>query len=202
MPNYNTIITPEAGLPCTKDEADAIGERLRQAWEDGEDRFHGFTTSYEDGQLYLEAEESGTPGELPDDVLTQIGGLITRAGLPYLEFGSAFTCSRLVPGSHGGTAFRIYPDGSLVARVEVWPGEQKVTVLHIWHEHGDDITVHADAASAKAALVAYCRDWWSREADANPAMRQTPPEDDETLVAQYFEHVIDEGHEITEKVVQ
>lgn len=125
MPNYNTIITAEAGLPCTKEEADAIGERLRAAWEDGEDKFHGFTVSYEDGQSFLEAEESGTPGELPEDVLKQIGALIARAGRPYLEFGCAFTCSRLVPGSHGGTAFRIYPDGSLVDRIEMWPDDPK-----------------------------------------------------------------------------
>lgn len=84
--NYYTIVTPEAGLPCTAEEAAAIQELLADEQEDS----HGFTFVFEDGEGYLEADEVGEAG-------------------------------RLMPGSHGGTAFRIMADGRLVERIETWP---------------------------------------------------------------------------------
>jgi hypothetical protein len=117
MPNYNTIVTPAVGLPCTEGEANDIGAWLAEVAATS----CGFVFLFEDGLGYLEAEESGEWAELPAEALARIGTLITRAGLPYLECGVAFTCSRLLPGSHGGTAFRILADGTLVDRIETWP---------------------------------------------------------------------------------
>lgn len=78
------------------------------------------------GLGYLIAEEVGSWGELPEAVLQKIGTLIGKAGWEHWEFGAAFTASRLLSGAYGGTAFRIYKDGSIVDRIETWP--DKVTV--------------------------------------------------------------------------
>lgn len=115
--NYNTIVTPEVGLTCTAEEADEICDLLAES----EDDLHGFTFVFQDGQGYLEAEEVGTWSALPQAVLQKVAALLVRAGLPYLEFGAAFTAGRLVPGSHGGTAFRLMADGGIVERIETWP---------------------------------------------------------------------------------
>jgi hypothetical protein len=117
--NYYTLVTPERGVPCSQAEADALATILRESPDD--DGQHGFTVDYEGGEVYPVAEEVGEWTALPAVFLTRLGALIARAGLPYLEFGAAFTAGRLVAGAHGGTAFRIYPDGSLVNRVETWP---------------------------------------------------------------------------------
>jgi hypothetical protein len=116
--NYNTIVTPQQPLPCTPDEAVQIQRLLTQAEENEP---HGFRFLVESENGYLEAEETGNWDSLPDDVLDLVAGLIKRASLEFLEFGVAFTAGRMVPGSHGGTAFRIYADGSIVNRVETWP---------------------------------------------------------------------------------
>ena len=120
MANYNTIVTPEKELPCTQEQADTINAIL-DAWSANDDEFHGFTFTFESGAGYLEAEENGSWCDLPEAALVAIGKLISVAGLPYLEFGAAFTASRMIVGSHGGTAFRIYPDGTVVDRIETWP---------------------------------------------------------------------------------
>jgi len=115
--NYNTIVTPEEGLPCTKQEADEIEECLGVGEDD---ELHGFTVDFEDGLMYLVAEESGSWSQLPAEALEKVGALIRKAEKPYWEFGAAFTASRMVPGSHGGTAFRIMADGTVVDRTETW----------------------------------------------------------------------------------
>lgn len=127
--NYNTIVTPEEGLPCSKKEADAITILLEEEDPADDCESSGFQFVFEPpafgvgrrGMGYLEAEEYGTWDALPDAVLRRIGKLIARAGKPYLECGVAFTGSRMRVGSHGGTAFRIYADGSIVNRIESWP---------------------------------------------------------------------------------
>jgi hypothetical protein len=50
-----------------------------------------------------------------------IGTLIARAGMPHVEFGVALTCDKLRPGSHGGGAFRILPNGLIVYPEITWP---------------------------------------------------------------------------------
>jgi hypothetical protein len=120
MANYHTIVTGEKGIPCTPKEAEELDAELERAQIH---EHHGFSFKREDGPEglgYLEADENGTWSELPEKALKKIGELIARQEWPYLEFGAAFTCSRLIPGSHGGTAFRIYPDGTMVDRVEIW----------------------------------------------------------------------------------
>ena len=117
--NYNTIVTPEVGLPCTADEAVTI-QRFLKPRRSGNDE-HGFQFTYMNGMGYLEAEQSGQWEAIPIRALVAIGALIKKAGLPHLECGAAFTAERLMPGSTGGTAFRILPSGRIVQRVETWP---------------------------------------------------------------------------------
>jgi hypothetical protein len=117
--NYYTLVMADDGLPCTEAEADAI-DRILQATEEADEPC-GFSFEHSGDKGYLKAEENGNIDFVPDEALTKIGALVTRAGLPYLECGVSFTASRLVPGSCGGTAFRILPDGSVIARIETWP---------------------------------------------------------------------------------
>ncbi len=117
--NYYTIVAPERGLPCSQEDAQEIQRLLDEASD--QDDLHGFQFTHEGGEGYLVAEEVGSWSLLPDALLEKVGALIAKAGLEYLEFGAAFTAGRLVPGSHGGTAFRIYADGTVVERIETWP---------------------------------------------------------------------------------
>ena len=107
---------------CTTHDVLQIGSQKEPVVCDGADEIHGFITEWsDDGNLWIGAEENGVWSCLPDAALVKIGALVARKGLAFLEFGVAFTCSRAVPGSAGGTAFRIYPDGTIVNRVETWP---------------------------------------------------------------------------------
>lgn len=126
MANYYTIVTPNQALPCTAEEANAI----RLALLDGYD-CHGFTFNYFPplrdepfagvGEGVLCAEEMADLSELPDDALAMIGDLITRVGLPWLQFGVAHTCSKVRVGSHGGTSFRILASGTIEEPALIWP---------------------------------------------------------------------------------
>jgi hypothetical protein len=118
MANYNTIVVPTEGLTCTEGEANDIGAHLYEA-DQGEEP-HGFRFDYEQGDGYLIAEENGNLDNLPKVALDMIAAIISRNGEPFWEFGVAFTCSRMIAGAFGGTAFRIYPDGTIVNRTETW----------------------------------------------------------------------------------
>ncbi len=123
MANNYEQVTAAKTITCTQEEADKLKEILEKA-EEEDDICHGFTFDYGEphgDQLYLYAEENGTPGALPDEALDLIGELVKKNNLPYLEFGYAVTCSRMIVGEFGGGQFRIYPDGSLVFPTIVWP---------------------------------------------------------------------------------
>jgi len=120
MANNYSQVAAVTTLVCTEEEATIIKELLAKSEEEG-DTYHGFTTEFSRGELYLFAEESGTPEELPEEALEFIGKLITKNNLPYLEFGYAFTCSKMRPGEFGGGQFRIYPSGVIVWPGIVWP---------------------------------------------------------------------------------
>jgi hypothetical protein len=47
------------------------------------------------------------------EFLVELGKVLKDAELPFLQVGVAFLSNKLRPGSHGGTRFRIYPDGVL-----------------------------------------------------------------------------------------
>ena len=100
MANYNTIIVPESALTVSAD----VAERL-------------------EALLHLQAPESGTVDDLPTKFLVAFGEELRKLGLPFLQFDVAYTCSRLIPGSHGGTRFRIMADGEVVWRTETWPDD-------------------------------------------------------------------------------
>jgi hypothetical protein len=68
----STIVTAEAGLKCTEEEADQIAKLLDYSAE--ADIFR-FRFVYYDGEGFLEAEENGTWGELPDAALDLVGKL-------------------------------------------------------------------------------------------------------------------------------
>ena len=54
--------------------------------------------------------------DLSDGVCQAVGGLLTAAGLEYMEFSFSQSCQGLAPGAHDGGRFRINCDGRLV-----WP---------------------------------------------------------------------------------
>lgn len=126
MANYNVVVTPSAGLNCTRAKYEQICALI-----DTEiglcDENHGFSVDFypkvnetEIGEIYIMAEEYGEWHNIPNPALRVIGELIAENSLPYLQFGAAFTCSKMRAGSHGGCYFRIYPDGSIVEPVVTW----------------------------------------------------------------------------------
>ena len=67
----------------------------------------------------------------------------------------------------------------------------KLYTLHISHRHGDNISVHASHDDAFAELVAYSREWWTKE-----GLEGEPPADDQETVTAYWDHVEDESAHI------
>jgi hypothetical protein len=117
--NYNQVAAIKS-LTCTDAESLEIAQVLNNDAET-KDCYHGFEIEYSGDQLYIFAEESGTPEELSEEVRKLIGKLITKNELPYLQFGYAFTCSKMRMGEFGGGEFRIYPNGDLVWPFVIWP---------------------------------------------------------------------------------
>ena len=123
MSDYYTIVVPEDGLPCTEQEFDAIMADLQDAEDADGNEPHGFAIILEAGLFFLYAEVSGEWDNLPETARAKIGALIKADEREFWEFGVAFTASRLLPGSHGGTAFRIMADGSITSPRIMWEGE-------------------------------------------------------------------------------
>jgi len=126
MSNYNTFITAENVLKCSKKDFNA----LSKIWEPkgyDEDGFElessGLNLSFDAGEktLYIYSDEgSGDIERLPAEALTKLGQIIEAAGAEYLEFGIAHVCDRPRPGSAGGGAFRVYSDGTVKYPARVW----------------------------------------------------------------------------------
>lgn len=120
--------TPTQDLAATKEEATALHLALAPGQDFDYD--HGFQIEFDkdEGRVYVFAEAYGDPWSLSEAATKLLGVLIEREGLPYLEFGYAFTCSKMRPGEFGGGKFRIYPDGSLVfPENTVWPEKEVKT---------------------------------------------------------------------------
>ena len=120
--NYNTEVTASSALVGTKEEFNILKIRLEEEQEEA----HGFTIEFwgEVDEIYLFAEENGDWNNLPKGFLEDFGQLIARNELKYLEFGAAFTASKMAPGSRGGTSFRIHTDGSIGEPSLVWDCEE------------------------------------------------------------------------------
>lgn len=69
--------------------------------------------------------------------------------------------------------------------------EHTVYTLHLWHRHGEEISVHASYEAAQSRRAGYCREWWQRELGPEPL-----PECDGLVIETYFALVDDEGGSI------
>lgn len=84
---------------------------------------HDFELTYhEDAEtLFIHTGPNGTIDDVPDKFWNIIGAMLKERGLPYLEFGQAMYCDTPYPGSCWGTAFRVYPDGTIKHPNVIWP---------------------------------------------------------------------------------
>ena len=119
--NYSQC-TPDRGLRCTEAQSDALEKALDVA---DEDDGHGFECDYDGEEFYFYAEDYVNMDALPSAFLKLVGELLTEQGLPYMQLGYAYTCSKMRTGEFGGGYARIYPDGKLVWPETLWPGENK-----------------------------------------------------------------------------
>ncbi len=107
MSNSFAAITAEALLPCSADTF----ARLKKMLETGP---HGFEVSYRDKGIFIFAQFSGFPDELPAEFLAEVARLIAASKRQYLFLGEAVYSDTLRPGSHGGGGFRIMRSGKLI----------------------------------------------------------------------------------------
>lgn len=113
--NYYTVVTAEDMIPCSKEEYEELAVIL-----DG--GCAGMDCEYdkETPGIYLFCEENFSIDELPDDFFDKIGSLLKKANMPYMQFGVACYGDRSVPGSAGGTAFRIDAEGDVHNPRRTW----------------------------------------------------------------------------------
>lgn len=128
MANNDCQCTAYDSLACSRKDADDLAELLEENPE--VDEYHGFCleiddTDSENISVYLYAEDFGATESLSKQFLDKLGQIIAANNLPYLEFGYAFTCSRLRPGEFGGGTFRVYTDGKLEYPVTTFPRDIK-----------------------------------------------------------------------------
>jgi hypothetical protein len=90
-------------------------EDLKTALEECSGRRSEFKVEYFDDKVFVFAPtfEERPEWGLPRTFLSQLGALIAKNGLEFLEFGMAFNCTGPYPNGTGGTYFRIRSDGSL-----------------------------------------------------------------------------------------
>lgn len=70
-------------------------------------------------------------------------------------------------------------------------GEPTIWVLVIEHRHGANTYVHKTEAGAQQSLRAYVDDNWAQELGTRPV-----PDDEEDMIAEYFERVDDEHYSL------
>ena len=123
MANSYAILTANETVKCSQADYDRLVEQLEK--EASEELFRNedfddpsgvdFEYYKDDGDLYIYSDEGGaSPENISKELLTIIGEIVGKAGLPYLECGIAYYCDKARPGSAGGSAVRFYPDGELV----------------------------------------------------------------------------------------
>ena len=123
MSNSYSPCTANDILPCSPE----LAEKIKKSLELDDGVFHGLKCEYhpEEKWLYIFADESCFPENLPDESLDLIGKAIEAAGLPYMEFGIAFYGDRQRAGSCGGAYFRIMSDGQYIEPQTVWPKQSE-----------------------------------------------------------------------------
>ena len=125
MADYFTICTAFQRVPCTVEEAAELRALLNVTDQEGDpsdNPEHDLEIEWDVNGAYLVTDYGNSSVDaLPEAFLVRFGELIGRAGMPYLQIGMAFTCSKYRVGSHGGEHCRIYPNGDLVFPEEVWP---------------------------------------------------------------------------------
>jgi hypothetical protein len=130
--NYYTDITAEKALKCSLEEALELMKLLTPNEPTKVDGGEALTATHGDSclsaeyypkeqEIYFFAENYGDSSAIPDEFIARLGALLTKLGLPHLEFGVAFTGDRHDPGSHGGTCFRISAEGRMVEPKLAWP---------------------------------------------------------------------------------
>ena len=121
MANYYAVTTAVCGIKCSDEDYEDLIEAISKEKEDedGEPIQVNFECllSQENGeqQLYIcsDSDYSANIDDVPEPALKVIGRIVEKAGLPYWEFSVGYYCDKPRPGSAGGDAFRIYPDGSV-----------------------------------------------------------------------------------------
>lgn len=135
MPEYNTEVTAEVSLKCSKKDALVIVDALlagsaetddyADSTRDGVRTVHHYTSGInleiDKTELYIFGLGSVSVEEAPSAFWVAVGKLLKKLKMPFLQFGMAYTCSKHCPGSFGGTNFRLYPDGEIEFPKEVWP---------------------------------------------------------------------------------
>lgn len=145
--------------------------------------------------LRLQDEESSSSEGLSKEFLLALGECLRQAEYPYLEVGYAFTADKLWPGTHGGGAFRIYPDGTLVRPKWTWsaPAPKRVPLARViaLMEAAEAIILDGDIL-VYPTLAAECEEfcicnWTVDDCDYEAAFRredneQVPLKDDAFLL--------------------
>lgn len=147
MSNYSTTASAERYIPCSEEDFRRLAEamnleeilshdegRYRTAKnerdiEGMEEAYHGFELEHDKDGVFLYSEgDSLTFEEIPDKAFAIFGEILTKAELPHVEIGMAFTCDKLSPNSEGGNYMRIYADGTYEEAQIVWAKKPKPTI--------------------------------------------------------------------------
>lgn len=134
MANNYTHTVGAKTLTTSKEKASKLKELFEDATED--DCYHGMAVGIyplEDDkvEIHIHSEESGCIDEVSSEALEFLGEIIQENGEPYLEFGVCWECDKKRPGEFGGSAVRVYPDGSLDYPEIVWLGGSLTTYLEM-----------------------------------------------------------------------
>lgn len=118
MANNYCQCTPDRALKVTEKEAELL-KTLMELPETEDDR-HGFRSEYYDGRFYMFAEEYTNEDNLPKEFLKELGKIIAKNKMKFLEFGYAVFCSKLRPGEFGGGSFRVTSTGKILYPKITW----------------------------------------------------------------------------------
>ena len=122
MNDYYSAMAPYGCIPCSLEDFESLQHVLlveRQRLE-AEDTVFCLDIEYIDGELFIYAKHFDCYS-LPEKVCCAIGRQLTLSGQEFLEFGYSQTATYIMLKTHGGGAFRIYNDGTLVWPKIIWP---------------------------------------------------------------------------------
>lgn len=142
MSNYISTATSEKFIPCSVEDFERLAKAMhltkireekgrRYATEERdpegeEESFHGFVLDYDKDGVFIYSEDGSLNfDEFPDEAITIIGEILTKTTEPFIEIGFAYTADRSIPGSCGGSAVRIYANGTFAYPNITWPEQKK-----------------------------------------------------------------------------